>query len=139
MVFNNRQGDIYAPILLHKPYNESELSAREMAAFDIEHTSLGAAVLEQWHLSEIISLTTLHHHDDNLERLEDDELRTLTAIVNLASEFPLLLGLFDAPTTEIDLALWPGARTLDIDKEQMAQMLESFRRVFAENRENFLD
>jgi HD-like signal output (HDOD) protein len=138
VVFNNQQGAIYAPILLHKPYNERDLCEREKTRFGVEHTTLGAAVLEQWNLSDIISLTSLHHHDENLDALENDETRTLTAIVNLASEFPLLLGLFGKPPATIDLALWPGARTLKIGKEPMAELLENFRRVFAENRDNFL-
>ncbi len=138
VVFNNQQGAIYAPILLHKPYNERDLCEREKTQFGVEHTTLGAAVLEQWNLSDIISLTSLHHHDENLDALENDETRTLTAIVNLASEFPLLLGLFGKPPATIDLALWPGARTLKIGKEPMAELLENFRRVFAENRDNFL-
>lgn len=138
VVFNNQQGQIYAPILLRKPYNEAALDTHEKEQFGVDHCTLGAAVLEQWNLSDIISLTTLHHHDSNLNTIDDDETRTLTAIVNLTSEFPLLLGLFGEPPVTVDLALWPGARALNIGKEQMAELLEDFRRVFAENRENFL-
>lgn len=138
VVFNNQQGQIYAPILLHKPYNEAALDTHEKEQFGVDHCTLGAAVLEQWNLSDTISLTTLHHHDSNLNTIDDDETRTLTAIVNLTSEFPLLLGLFGEPPVTVDLALWPGARALNIGKEQMAERLEDFRRVFAENRENFL-
>jgi len=137
VVFNNQQGDIYAPILLHKPYNESDLNAREKKQFGVEHTTLGAAVIEQWNLSDIISLTTLHHHDDKLNAIEDNETRTLTAIVNLASEFPLMLGLFGSPP-DCDLTEWPGAQALKIDQEQMAKLLKNFRQVFNENREIFL-
>ncbi len=138
VVFNNQHPDQYKVIVAGQQRCGLELLRLEKEQFGIDHAELGAAVLSHWQLSEVMSLVALHHHDQGLTELDDSEARTLTALVNIASEFPLMLGIFGELESDIDLAALPGARMFDLDATRLAELVEEFREVFEENRDDFL-
>jgi hypothetical protein len=114
------------------------MMALETDQFGVNHAELGAVVLNKWQLSTVMSRVVLCHHVPDLAAIEDRETRELTAIVNVASEFPLLLGIFGPFDEEVDLSRLPGAQYLDLDADRLEDLLRQFRNVFEENREDFL-
>lgn len=138
VVFNNQESDSYQKIIAQQPGCGSDLMALEAEQFGIDHAALGAAVLEQWQLSEAMSLVALHHHDEQLADIADRDTRELAALVNIASEFPLLLGIFGEVSTAPQLAELPGAKMFDLSEAQLEELFSEFSEVFEENRESFL-
>ncbi len=138
VVFNNQDSSAYKTLVDQHKRCGPGLMALEREHFGIDHAALGAAVLEQWQLSDAMSLVALHHHDEALAEISDSEAKNLTALVNVASEFPLLLGIFGDCETEVQLAELPGAECLGLDQQQLEDLLEEFSVVFEENRESFL-
>ena len=140
VVLNNQESKAYQELVRQQKNCGRQLMEEERARFGIGHAELGAAVLEQWRLSEVMSLVALHHHDEDLDAIEDEEARTLTAIVNIAGEFPLLLGVFGDAEAEEAKALieLPGAKYFSLEAERMDEILEEFGEVFEKNREDFL-
>lgn len=138
VVFNNQDPTSYAGILKQHRRCGPELMAVEENAFGIDHAALGAAVLEQWQLSEVLSLVALHHHDEKLDAIDNSEARALAGVVNIASEFPVMLGIFGEHRAEIALEDLPGARMFGLGAAKLAGLFEEFREVFEENRESFL-
>lgn len=110
---------------------------RERTAFGATHSEIGAAVLEHWNLSETLSLVALHHYDVDLSGIVDLGVINLIGLVNIASEFPAIFGIYGAPQ-EIDLTALPGAKLLDLDAEKITDLLEEFGSVFEANRKEFL-
>jgi len=138
VVLNNQDSTCYQGLLAQQMRCGAELMSLEKEKFGLNHAELGAAVLNHWQLSEVMSLVALRHHDPVLAEIDDLETRELTAITNLASEFSLLLGVLGAFEGELDLAALPGARYLKLDAERIAELVDEFREVFEENREAFL-
>jgi HD-like signal output (HDOD) protein len=114
-----------------------ELAEHEREVFGATHAEIGAAVLEHWHLSEPLSLVALHHFDAMLSGIADQNTINLIGLVNIASEFPAIFGIF-GPPQEIDLAALPGAGILKLDTEKLAELMEEFTGVFEANRKEFL-
>ena len=113
------------------------LAVSEKQQFGASHAEIGAAVLEHWQLSETLSQVALHHYDVELAEIEEQGTANLICLVNIASEFPAIFGIFGAPQ-QINLAELPGAKVLKLSPERLTELLEEFSSVFAENREEFL-
>ena len=116
---------------------DRDQAEREREAFGVTNAEIGAAVLEHWRLSEALSQVALHHLDVKLTGVSEQNMVNLICLVNIASELPAILGILGYPR-EIDLGSLPGARVLQLDAEQLAELLEEFRTVFEANRKEFL-
>lgn len=114
-----------------------ELVEREKELFGTTHAELGAAVLEHWRLNEALSLVALHHCDADLTGIDDQNTRNLISLVNIANLFPNLFGVLGEVQGD-DLAAFPGAQALNLDNEKIEELVEEFRGIFEENREEFL-
>ena len=113
------------------------LEEQERTYFGATHAEIGAALLEFWQLSETLSLTTLHHADVDLRGIEERNAVNLICVVNIAGELPCAFGIFGG-TSEINVAALPGVQALDLDAERVAELIEEFREIFNENRDEFL-
>jgi HD-like signal output (HDOD) protein len=137
VVLNNQDAGAKQLLSQMMTSGERDLAETERASFGATHAEIGAAVLEHWRLSEALSLVALHHYDVDLSGIDDQNASNLICLVNIASEFPAIFGIF-GPPQEIDLAALPGARVLQLDAEKLAELLAEFHNVFEENREEFL-
>jgi len=137
VVLNNQDPDSKKLLAEMMTSGERNLADSEREDFGATHAEIGAAVLEHWHLSESLSQVALHHFDVDLSGIEDQNTINLICLVNIASEFPAIFGIF-GPPQEIDLAALPGAKALNLENEKLSELLEEFREVFEENREEFL-
>ncbi len=137
-VFNNQDTVNYQKLVSQHQRCSAELLAGEKMLFGINHAELGAAVLQHWQLSEVMAQVVLHHHDEMMAEISDPETRNLTAVVNIASEFPVMLEIFGDYDDDIELDELPGAKILGLDDDKLEELLEEFTEVFEENREDFL-
>lgn len=137
VVINNQDADTKQLILEMVTSESRDLADRERKSFGATHAEIGAAVLECWQLSEVLSLVALHHFDVNLSGIEDQDVIKMICLVNIASEFPAIFGILGKPQA-VDLAALPGAKALHLDADRLAELLEEFCSVFEENREEFL-
>jgi len=137
VVLNNQDSgakQILAEMITSGERNHAE---RERESFGATHAEIGAAVLEHWNLSEALSQVALHHFDVDLSGIDDQNTVHLVCLVNIASELPAIFGIYGA-SQEIALAALPGARILQLEDDKLNELLEEFRVVFEENREEFL-
>lgn len=137
IVINNQEGHHAALIKDMVTTDTGGLTQREKESFGASHDEIGAAVLEHWQLSELMSLVALHHFDVKLDGVADASIKKMICVVNVASHFPALFGIFGEPE-ESNLAELDGAIELDIDDDRMRELIEEFRTVFNENKEEFL-
>jgi len=137
-IFNNQNPTAYRALVMQQQRCGADLMALEKEQFGINHAELGAATLRHWQLSDVISTVALHHHDEALAEIPDPEARKMAAVVNIASEFPLILGIFGDYDEEIDLTELPGAKFLALDEDRLQELLDEFTEVFESNRDDFL-
>jgi HD-like signal output (HDOD) protein len=137
VVLNNQDdkaGDfITSAVCSHR----KDMASRERDLFGATHSEIGAAVLEYWKLSEILSLVALHHNDCALPSDACDNAVKLTALINLAGSFPAKLGIFGVQR-EQDLESFHGVKMLDLDPAELTIHMNEFKSVFKENRKDFL-
>lgn len=137
VVLNNQEagaGDFVIAIL---ESDNTDNSHRELELFGATHAQIGAAVLECWKLSEMLSLTALHHSDCDLPQECSHPTRELTALINLAGALPGLFGIYGT-TSNADLSVFPGVEILAADIEELNAYVEEFRQLFNANRSDFL-
>ncbi len=137
VVINNQEGlnkEFVAEIVSAE--SESTI-AQERETLGANHAEIGAAVLENWQLSEGMSLVALQHFSVDLSGIDDQNVINMISLVNIASAFPAIFGIYGAPQ-EINLSELPGARQLNLDTDKLTALLEEFQEVFEENREQFL-
>lgn len=137
VVINNQEGLETALIAKMTNAESQALAEREKQIFGATHAEIGAAVLEHWKLSEVMSLVALHHYDVAIDGLEDQGAVNMICLVNIASEFPVMFGIF-GESREVELDKLPGAKRLNLDGGRLAELVEGFRIIFEENREEFL-
>ncbi len=138
VILNNQDPEGYQQILGQEKCCGARLIALEEERFGIGHAALGAAVLEQWQLSGMMSLVALHHHEEVLADISAADVRSLAAIVNIAGEFPLFFGILGDCTEMPEFENLPGVKALGLESEELSGLFNEFKGVFAENRESFL-
>ena len=113
------------------------MGEQEREHFGVTHAEIGAAVLERWQLSERLCQVALHHDDVDLAGIEDQAISNLICLVNIASQFPAILGIYGV-RQEVDLSEQPGAKILQLGAEQLTDLQDEFCCIFEENRQEFL-
>jgi len=114
-----------------------DMDGIERNAFGATHSEIGAAVLENWQLSELMSLVALHHYDCDLAGIDDSAAANMISLVNIANQFPLIFGIL-GEAKDLDLVSLPGAVNLGLSAEKLEELLTEFNEIFEENREEFL-
>ena len=67
---------------LSQPYS---ILALESTRYQTAHTIAGLLVARQWHLNSLLSHVIVLHHQKSLTKIEDDQVRTLVAMIQLAN------------------------------------------------------
>jgi HD-like signal output (HDOD) protein len=113
------------------------MAEQEREMFGATHAEIGAAVLEHWKLSEVLSLVAMHHSDVALDEVTDKNIINITGLVNIAGQLPGCFGIFGQPR-ELKLEDSPGRKLLDLDIEHVEDIVHEFKNIFEENRSAFL-
>ena len=137
VVLNNQESKAAEFITKAMESGSKSMAEQEREMFGATHAEIGAAVLEHWKLSEVLSLVALHHSDVALDEEADSSAVNLTCVVNIAGQLPGYFGIF-AQQHELSLENLPGRKRLDLDQERVAEIIEEFHSIFAENRSDFL-
>ncbi len=137
VVINNQDGSDKAFIEQMIIAEDQDLAERERQKYGTTHSEIGAAVLEHWQLSEMMSLVALNHFSADLTDIADQNTNNMICLVNIASEFPAMFGIFGQPN-DVALVELAGSRELNLEEEKLAEILQEFSLVFEENREDFL-
>ncbi len=136
-ILNNQDEDykkIFSKMITSAVTNQSET---ELKIFGATHAQIGAAVLENWRLNESFSQVALHHSDVEITDIDNQNTIKLVCLVNIASAFPAIFGIFGQPR-KIDLGDLAGAKVLNIGAEKLLNVQNEFQIIFEENREKFL-
>lgn len=143
VVMVNRDKDLYQEVLRIVEAGKGSLRDVECGLFAYSHEMVGAALLEHWNYPKVIVAATLHHHDFEKLRNENEEVFNLCAIICLASDFcrfcrvgqPHSSGQKDS---EIDLSMNKGALALEANPLIIEELVEKFYPEFVKERTLFL-
>ena len=137
VVLNNQDNKAADFIIKSMESGNQSMAQQEREMFGATHAEVGAAVLEHWKLSEVLSLVVLNHADVALDEGADSKAVNLTGVVNIAGQLPGYFGIF-GPQRDLNLENLPGVKLLDLDQERLEEIIEEFHRTFEENRGDFL-
>ncbi|MDX2494557.1 MAG: HDOD domain-containing protein [Desulfuromusa sp.] len=138
VVMVNRDKDLYKEVMRIVESEKGLLRDVERGLFAYSHEVVGAALLDHWNYPKMIVEVTLHHHEFESLRTENEEIFTVCAIVSLASDFCRHFGIGYAEATEIDLTLCRGALALEANPMIVDELAEKFHPEFVKERNLFL-
>jgi len=116
----------------------AETLAKEKEVFGANHAEIGAAALERWQLSRLLSLVTLHHSDAGLTGVEDPETIKMICLINITNLVPAAFGVFGTPQ-QFDFEALPGVQQLNLDGERLAELLKEFKVIFVGSKAAFFN
>ena len=121
-------------------YNEGiSFEDAERGVYPFSHEEVGAHVIKKWNFPEVLATVIMEHHTLEFDALSDPATVSLTAVVSLADQYCLKLGIgVREPQEEIDLVGCQACRILGISEEQGDALLETFRLAFEKDRALFL-
>ena len=137
VVLNNQESKAADFILQSMESGNQSMAEQEQEMFGATHAEIGAAVLEHWKLSEVLSLVALHHSDVALDDEAESSAVNLTCVVNIAGQLPGYFEIFKQ-LRELNLENLPSIKRLGLDQERVEEIIEEFHSIFAENRSDFL-
>jgi putative nucleotidyltransferase with HDIG domain len=134
VVLDNNQGEKYQQVI-EQVYNEgSSFVEAEREVFGFDHTEVGSLVARNWTLANPLEEALRLHHNPE----EAEVAPQLCAIVALANNMCLKLGIGPEKKPELDLASLPGfglvgidPGTLDAIAEKITASLEEEKAVFS--------
>ena len=137
IVRNNNDPERYRE-LVEAVYNGAgDYLTLEEEVFSVPYSIVGAAVLSSWKIAPL--LVEAVHCQMDLTMAEDEEVVGLAAVVNIASNFCIKLGIgYRQPDDDLDLSACVGAVKLGLNNEKLAIMTAEFEDVFEENRDAFI-
>jgi HD-like signal output (HDOD) protein len=113
----------------------AEMQARELRSWGATHDQIGAAVIEQWQLSESLSLVALHHFDMAFDRSSPQQLRNLISLVNIANILPEALDIFGKGREALPEPV--GAKILGLSKAETEGLITEFCSIFTDESHSF--
>jgi len=135
----NRDKDLYKEVLRIVDEGKGNLRDVERGLFAYSHELVGAALLDYWNYPQSIVKATLHHHNFEMLRNEDEEVFTLCAVISLASAFCTYHGIGHRDADhQVDLSLNKGTIALEANMLVVDEMLEKFQPEFIKERNLFL-
>lgn len=76
--------DNYGATFVGKQTNHFGLEQDEEARFGTTHSAIGYVLTHSWNLPNYISQTLLLHHSPSLDKVENDKLKNMIALIELA-------------------------------------------------------
>ncbi len=135
----NRDKDLYKEVIRIVDEGKGNLRDVERGLFAYSHDLVGAALLDYWNYPQSIVKATLHHHNFEMLRNEDEEVFTLCAVISLASGFCTYHGIGHHESDhQIDLSVNKGAIALEANMLVVDELLEKFQPEFIKERNLFL-
>lgn len=134
VVMNNSDPQKFADVM-QKVYNE-KLSFRiaEWEFYGFSHVDVGALVIRKWKLSESLEMAVKHQYDPK-SLAENPYYLTLTAIINLADQFCLKLGMgHREPVPGLPLEKEEAFEILKMDPARLQELLERVALAYEEER-----
>lgn len=137
VVLNNSDPHKFAKVM-EMVYNE-HMSFRiaEQEVYGFSHTDVGAMVIRKWKLSEGLEMAVRHQY--NPKWLSTDlNLMKLTAVVNLANQFCLKLGIgHRQPVSDLPLEKEEAFEILQMNAAVLPGLLELTIKAYEEERGYF--
>ncbi len=138
VIMNNGNSDLYNQVM-ERTYNEgvTALTAEENL-FGFTHPEVGALVIKKWNLTDELEKAVRYHHDLSKVVNEDEYIRALTSIVNLADTICLRLGIgTKEPDEGINVKGAESAKTLGFTETQLDELIPMIEKTFNEEKNIF--
>lgn len=134
VVINNSDHQKFASVM-EKVYNEKiSFRTAEREFFGFSHVDVGALVVKKWKLAESLEMAIKNQYDPKSLSADPYYLR-LTAIINLADQFCLKLGMgHREPVSGLPLEKEEAFEILKMDPERLQELLEKVALAYEEER-----
>lgn len=137
IIRNNNDPERYREVVEAVYNGAGDYLALEQEVFSSPYSMVGAAVLQSWEIAPL--LVEAVHCQMDLTIAEDKEVTDLAAIVNVASNLCIKLGIgHRSDDEELDLSKTVGAEHISIDAATIAAVPDEFAEIFAENSSSFM-
>ena len=80
----------YGENFVGKQFKHISMSKHEEATYGTTHAALGYLIAQSWNVPKYISQTILLHHISNISAIENDKLKNLIAVVELAHSISVI-------------------------------------------------
>ncbi len=137
VVLNNSDPQKFSKVM-ERVYNE-HISFRmvEQEVFGFSHVDVGAMVIRKWKLSETLEMAIRNQYNPTWLS-SDPNLMKLAAVVNLANQFCLKLGIgHREPVADLLLEKEEAFAILKMDAGRLPELLERAFKAFEEERNFF--
>ncbi len=120
VVLDSNQGDLYQQVI-EQVYNEGSCFVdAEQAVFGFDHTQVGSIVARKWTLADPLEEAIRLHHDPE----EAVVAPRLCALVTLANNLCLKMGIGPEKRPDLDLAAQPGFTVAGVDPALLERIAE---------------
>lgn len=116
----------YTPLLRAVHEQEGACSDQELEAFGFDHTMVGEALAQRWHLPPGLGAAVRWHHEP---RSAPADHRRLTAVVALANHLALELGAGLGAPAALEEASRQAMELLDLDPGALASLKAEVRQT----------
>lgn len=137
VVLNNSEPQKFSKVM-ERVYNE-HISFRmaEQEVFGFSHVDVGAMVIRKWKLSETLEMAIRNQYNPTWLS-SDPNLMKLAAVVNLANQFCLKLGIgHREPVADLPLEKEEALVILKMDAGRLPELLERALKAFEEEKSYF--
>jgi putative nucleotidyltransferase with HDIG domain len=137
VVLDNSDPQKFADVM-EMVYNE-QMSFRmaEQEVYGFSHVDVGAMVIRKWKLSENLEMAVRHQYNPKWLSM-DPNLMKLTAVVNLANQFCLRLGIgHRKPVEDLPLEKEEAFEILQMKADRLPMLLELTAKAYEEERRFF--
>lgn len=137
VVLNNSDPQKFSKVM-ERVYNE-QISFRmsEQEVYGFSHTDVGAMVIRKWKLSETLEMAVRNQYNPTWLS-SDPNLMKLTAVVNLANQFCLKLGIgHRQPVSDLPLEKEEAFEILKMDAARLPELIERASKAFEEEKSYF--
>ncbi len=137
VVLNNSDPAKFSKVM-ERVYNDN-LSFRmaEQEIYGFSHADVGAMVIRKWKLSENLEMAIRNQYNPTWLS-SDPNLMKLTAVVNLANQFCLKLGIgHRQPISDLPLEKEEAFEILKMDAASLPELMERASKAFEEKKSYF--
>lgn len=114
----------YGPVFVGKQANHYALEEHEIALFGTTHSALGYVLVKSWLIPNHISQTILLHHSTNYKIIENEKLKNLIALIELAHGLAIKQSNAKQENETNESICQESATVLGLSEKEIAQIVK---------------
>lgn len=122
MMLAAKNEDVYAGLFRDSMSNPNAIIKKEEAVFGSNHAMIGLLIGQKWHLSVNMLNAIMLHHNEKCERIKNDQVRAMVAMIKLANAMVAEISLGAYRSEEMRNYEKDGLQELMIDEDVVSEI-----------------